>query len=271
MRGGVLVAVVIAGVGGAALGQGQGDGLGQGLGQEDAGPELMLAVAAQEDAVDRTEKMLEEKISERKAQLATRVRALYKLARGGEVALWLDAGERRDRVAWESAARRVLSRDIDELRQFQAELDAAHAARVALQQARQQAARVRRPERRSLRRPVPGSIVERFGIATDAASGAKLSRRGIALRTRVGREVLAVAGGVVAWVGPVRGLHHAVIVDHDGFTSVLAGLDAPTVTAGRRIDAGQPIGAAAGLRIHLEVRLPVGPGGLPIDPEPLLR
>ncbi len=267
MRGGVLVAVVIAGVGGAALGQGQGNGNGNG----DGDPEALSAVAAQETAVDRTEKMLEEKISERKTQLATRVRALYKLARGGEVALWLDAGERRDRVAWESAARRVLSRDLDELRQFQAELDAARSARVALHQARQQAARVRRPERRSLRRPVPGSIVERFGIAADAASGARLSRRGIALRTRVGREVLSIADGVVAWVGPVRGLHRAVIVDHEGFTSVLAGLDAPTVAAGQRVAAGQPIGAAAGLRIHLEVRLPVGPGGLPIDPEPLLR
>jgi hypothetical protein len=51
---------------------------------------------------------------------------------------------------------------------------------------------------------------------------------------------------------------------------VLGKLGPPTVATGAQVEVGARLGAAARTRVYLEVRVPVGPGGRPIDPEPLL-
>jgi septal ring factor EnvC (AmiA/AmiB activator) len=234
-------------------------------------PDVAAALDARSEAVARTEVLLVDKITDRRAQIRGRVRALYRLARSGEAGLWLDPEERRARVEWEAATRRVLARDLQELKQFEAELASARTARTRLDADRRAAAAIRRPEPRSLTRPVAGEVVRSFGVWKDDDSGARLSRRGIELRSREGRDVLAVADGTVAYAGPVRGLDRAVIVDHGNHRSVVARLASTGVAVGQKVTAGQALGTAAGRRIYLEIRLAVGVDGLPIDPQPLLR
>ncbi|HTM20902.1 MAG TPA: peptidoglycan DD-metalloendopeptidase family protein [Kofleriaceae bacterium] len=233
-------------------------------------PEVAASFDIRLDAVARTESMLVDKITDRTAQVRLRVRALYELARAGQAGLWLDPTERRARLDWQVATRRVLDRDLKELEQFRAELASTRAARARLEADRRAATGVHRPAPRSLRRPLAGEPVRGFGPFTDDDSGARLSRRGIELHSRAGDEVGAVAGGTVAWAGPLRGLDHAVIVDHGGFLSVVARLSSAEVAAGQRVTAGQVLGRAAAGRVYLEIRLPVGPEGLPSDPAPLL-
>ena len=60
------------------------------------------------------------------------------------------------------------------------------------------------------------------------------------------------------------------VAHDDGSHAVIGRLGAVAVTRGDRVHGGQPVGAAAGDRVYLEVRLPIGAGGLPVDPAPLL-
>ena len=84
--------------------------------------------------------------------------------------------------------------------------------------------------------------------------------------------MVAPADGVVRYAGPIRGLESGVVIDHGGVISVIAKL-APAALVRR--NQGHPRRpdrpARARRRVYLEVRLPIGPGGTPIDPEPLLR
>jgi hypothetical protein len=68
----------------------------------------------------------------------------------------------------------------------------------------------------------------------------------------------------------MRGLDRGVIIDHGTFVTVVAKLADIAPPAGAPIGAGDRIGRAARHRVYLEVRVKLGPGGLPIDPEPLL-
>ena len=101
-------------------------------------------------------------------------------------------------------------------------------------------------------------------------SKATLSRRGLDFETERSAPAWAPADGVVRYAGPIRGLDHGVILDHGGYLTVVAKLAALSIPVGTRVARGDRVGHAARHRVYLEVRAKVTPGGLPIDPEPLL-
>jgi murein DD-endopeptidase MepM/ murein hydrolase activator NlpD len=236
--------------------------------------EVIAAFDAQLAAIAESDEFLAQSYQERATELQRRVRAAYKLMRSGWAPLWVDP-ERRAAVAQRRAlVQRALSRTGRELALLRAEITAAARARTYLEEAREAAAAAvtaPAPAPGSLHRPVaPGTVVQRFGPYVHA-TGARLAQRGIELDSAAGAPVHAVAPGVVRWAGPVRGLGQAVIVAHDGFLSVIGRLADVTTQRGAQVARGDQLGLALGERVHLQVRLDVGGGGHPVDPEPLLE
>src|SRR5262249_46288677 len=119
----------------------------------------------------------------------------------------------------------------------------------------------------TLDRPVAGPIARRFGPFVHDRSHATLSRRGVDFETDDHAPVRPVADGTVTYAGPIRGLDEGVVIDHGGWLSVIAKLDPPEVHTGDRVVRGETIGRAAADRVYLEVRVAIGPGGVPVDPE----
>ena len=167
-----------------------------------------------------------------------------------------------------AAARLLLERDGGEaalLAQEAAQLGAAH-DRIAGEAA--QLPQIALPG--ELLRPAPGKIVRHFGTLVHERSKATLSRRGIDLEVDDHCPVTAPAAGTVRYAGPIRGLDHGVILDHGAYLTVIAKLGEVALPIGAPIAAGDRLGRAARHRVYVEVRVKLGPGGLPIDPEPLL-
>ncbi len=237
---------------------------------ESTDPEIVAAIDARLAVVGKTAGLLDDKYTSRARETQSRVRSLYKVARAGFAPLWVDADERGATLRRRAAARRILRRDLRELALLHDEIAVASAARQRLEGERGQTD-ARRPPPGSLARPVAGRLVAGFGTYRHRASRARLSRRGIELRTRPGTAVVAVADGVVRYAGPVRGLDIAVVVEHDGFLSVIGRLTEPVVAAGERVVRGQRLASAQRRRVHVEVRLAVGDSGYPIDPQPLFE
>ncbi|HKA90268.1 MAG TPA: peptidoglycan DD-metalloendopeptidase family protein [Haliangiales bacterium] len=223
---------------------------------------LCLATGSELEAARRTRALLADKLAAREHDLRARVVALYKLETFGELPAWVDDDARRRLLERRGAARRLILRDLEERKALRADLAAAEAdeARLAAE-----AERAPAPPPASLRRPVPGRVVVAFGTAVDA-EGARLPHRGVELAAVPGSVVGAVAAGRVLYAGPVRGLGETVVVDHGGgLTSVTGGLARARVARGDAVAPGALLGAAAGDRIHVEIRA----GTRPLDPSPL--
>ena len=226
-------------------------------------------IAAELAALDKTRGLVADKLEEREGDLRGRVRALYKLTRGGMAPLWVDERARAELVQRRAAARRLILRDLEEHRKLRDELEAvddgvtkltAEARLLAL-------ATAPVPPRRSLARPVPGRLLERFGPYRDRASRVKLLRRGIELRAHAGDVVVAPAAGKVVYAGELRGLGTTVILDHGaGLVSVIGRLSAAHVATGTWVEKERPLGDPDGDRIYVELRR----AGRPVDPEPFL-
>ena len=119
--------------------------------------------------------------------------------------------------------------------------------------------------------PAKGTIARRFGTLLHEKSKATLARRGIDIEVDSHAAVGALAAGTVRYAGPIRGLDNGIIVDHGSYLTVVGKLGELAVPAGAIVAAGDRLGSAARYRVYVEVRVKVRPGGLPIDPEPLLR
>src|SRR5439155_23796372 len=115
-----------------------------------------------------------------------------------------------------------------------------------------------------------GKIARRFGEYTHAPSKAILSRRGIDIEVDDHAPVVAPADGIVEFAGPIRGLDSGIVIDHDGYYTVLAKLADPAIPVGTQVHRGDRLGRAARRRVYFEVRVALGPGGVPIDPEAVL-
>ncbi|MGN6109700.1 MAG: murein hydrolase activator EnvC family protein, partial [Kofleriaceae bacterium] len=120
-----------------------------------------------------------------------------------------------------------------------------------------------------LARVVRGPIARRFGTIEHERSSTTLARRGIDLEVDARAPVSAPADGTVRYAGPIRGLESGVILDHGGYLTVIAKLGELAVPVGAPVARGDRLGRAARHRVYIEVRVAIGPGGLPIDPEPL--
>jgi septal ring factor EnvC (AmiA/AmiB activator) len=229
---------------------------------------LARQVADELAAIDRTLSQVGAKLGEADAARGRRIAAASRLLRAP---LGRPAGDPAARMATarrRAAARLLLERDVAERRLL---TDEAAQLRRAADERRATAARIPEIELPAeLGRPADGTIVRRYGTVVHERSKATLSRRGIDLDVEPQADAVAPAGGVVRYAGPIRGLDSGVIVDHGNFLTVIAKLGSVAVPIGAPVHRGDRLGRAARQRVYLEVRVKLGPGGLPIDPEPLL-
>lgn len=244
-----------------------------------ADPESTTEAPSQLAAAERTHAAVSAREAEIRAHLADRLRALHKRHRATARRLWVDPSSRRAWLRARAAAARVVRRDVAELAILREELTAAEDAR---ERARAEAAAASAtplapavPARRSLARPIArGRVTVAFGAARDGRDAPTLASRGVDLACAPGDPVLAAADGVVRWSGPLAGAGAAVIdhvVEGVRFTSLLAGLDPGALPVpGAHLGRAEPFARAAGTRVHLEVRVPVGAVAEPVDPAPLL-
>ena len=109
--------------------------------------------------------------------------------------------------------------------------------------------------------PVDGRTVAGFGTINQAGTKSE----GIALVPRASAQIVAPAGGRVAFAGAYRGYGRIVIVEHaGGWTSLVTGLVRVDVEVGDNLVGGSPLGIAAPDRplVTLELRR----NGEPVNP-----
>lgn len=113
--------------------------------------------------------------------------------------------------------------------------------------------------------PAVGPIIHRFGQAVTGGGRAN----GLTLHTASGAKVEAPDGGLVQYVGPVKGWGVILILRlTGGYHLVLAGLDRASVEVGQTVEAGSPVGwmtdqGSEPKELYLEVR----GRGVPVNPE----
>lgn len=229
--------------------------------------QLTDQLAAEMQTIAKTLDIVDGKLSAADAQRLRRIRAAYRILRAP---LKTDASD-SDRMASarrRAAARLLLERDSAERTLLASESAQLTAARATKVEAGTKIPTLVLPEQ--IGRPAKGAIARRFGTYAHDRSRATLSRRGIDFETEHNAPVSAPADGFVRYAGPIRGLDHGVILDHGDYMTVVAKLAEVTIPVGTRVARGDRLGRAARARVYLEVRAKVAPGGLPIDPEPLL-
>lgn len=223
---------------------------------------LARQLADEAQATDRARAAVAGKLAAADVTRNQRLRAAYRL-------LHVAPGEDAMGVARRRAAARLLiARDGGERALLVEEAGRLRAAHDRIARETTQLPSITFPS--ALARPVPGKLARPFGTLEHERSQATLSRRGIDLEVGDRRAVTAPAAGTVRYAGPIRGLDHGVIIDHGAYLTVLAKLGEVALPVGAPIAAGDRVGHAARHRVYFEVRVKLGPGGLPIDPEPLL-
>ena len=231
-----------------------------------------LARAERElDAAQRTRDSVARRLEAREAELAHRVRVLYKLTRAGHAPLWTDERARTDLTRRRAAARRLILRDLEER----------HLLRDELERAETQAARLERDvvalaaatppalPARALLPPVGGRRTGDYGASLDPATRVRVVSRGVSWRTIEGAVVSAPLAGTVVFTGPLRGLGRSVLLDGGGgITVLISGVSTldPQVTPGARLAAGARLGVASAGQVGLELRR----DGRTTDPTPFL-
>jgi septal ring factor EnvC (AmiA/AmiB activator) len=237
-------------------------------------PSTLAATAAASDilasqlaSARRANQQVETLLGERTAAWRRRLRVAYMLLRGAGAPLTVAPERRMAAARSRSTARLLLARDRAEITLLTKEVALLTAAIERI--ARDSAAPLP-PLPASLTMPTLGEVVRRFGTLVHERSGAILARRGIDLEVALDAVVVAPAEGVIRYSGPIRGLDHGVIIDHGGFSTVIAKLAPVAFARDLRVARGARIGHPRRHRVYLEVRLNLGPGGIPVDPEPLL-
>ena len=224
------------------------------------------ALASQLDAetgsVARAIDAVDDKLAVAERIRAARLRAAVRALRAAPGDDAMTVARRR------AAARLLLARDAGERTLLVDELAQLRAARDRIAGEIAQLAAVVIPHDLAL--PARGTIVRHAGLLAHERSKATLSRRGLDLEVEDHSPVVAPAAGTVRYAGPIRGLDQGVILDHGGYLTVIAKLAELALPVGAPIAAGDRLGRAARHRVYFEVRVKLGPGGLPIDPEPLL-
>ncbi len=112
--------------------------------------------------------------------------------------------------------------------------------------------------------PFKGKLSEKFGYHVDPVTNLKSFSPGITIAGKGGRKVTAVAAGVVAFVGDLRGYGNFVIVNHDGeHFSTYAGLGETFVSKGSLVDSNARLAVATE---EGQVRFELRKGREPLDP-----
>jgi septal ring factor EnvC (AmiA/AmiB activator) len=232
-------------------------------------PKVTLAqqLTAELDTLARTVTTVEGKLHDADDVRRARARAAYRILRA-PLGSDASATDRMSHARRRAAARLLRESDKAERDLLADELAQLHAADVTLHAASEQLPTVTLPT--SLLIPAQGTVVRTFGTIVHDRSKTTLARRGIDLEVAPAAQVVAPADGVVRYSGVLRGLDHGVILDHGGSFTVIGKLADVAIPAGTKVTRGDRIGHAARQRVYLELRAKIGPGGLPVDPEPLL-
>lgn len=233
-------------------------------------PKTALAdqIAAELETLSKTTAIVDDKLADADAQRLRRVRAAYRILHG-TLDRTSTAADRMASARRRAAARLLLERDRNERTLLADEAAQLRTAEATTRRASAKVDSLSLPT--EILRPVKGEIARAFGPYKHERSRARLTRRGLDFEVEYGAAVVAPAGGVVRYAGPIRGLDDGIILDHGDYYTVLAKLADLAIPVGTKVVRGDRIGRAMHHRVHLEVRAKVGPGGLPIDPAPLLR
>ncbi|CAN5610242.1 hypothetical protein BH11MYX1_BH11MYX1_33890 [soil metagenome] len=225
-------------------------------------------LAAETETLARTTAIVEAKLA---AADQVRVHRLHAAIRTlhARLAVGATADERMAAARRRAAARLLLERDRHERALLADETAHLAAAQQVTAAATTRAATVALPD--ALVAHAKGTIARHFGAYVHERSKATLSRRGVDLEVEDHAPAIAPADGVVRYAGVIRGLDHGVILDHGDYLTVVAKLGELTLPVGAHVAKGDRLGRAAHHRVYLEVRAKIGPGGLPIDPEPLFK
>ena len=221
---------------------------------------LEQQLADESATLDRTVATITEKLAAADAERTKRLAAAYRALRGPTDEPMVLARRR-------AAVRMIVARDLVER-----ELLADELAQLTGAKSRLDTDATRVPEivlPKDLARPAKGTTARGFGLFVHERSKATLSRRGIDIEVESKAQVVATADGVVRYAGPIRGLDNGIVIDHGSFYTVIAKLGEISVPVGVQVSRGDHVARAARHRVYVEVRVKVGPSGLPIDPEPL--
>ncbi|MGE0870460.1 MAG: murein hydrolase activator EnvC [Kofleriaceae bacterium] len=230
--------------------------------------QLEAQLADESAAISQALSMVSEKLSAAELVRTNRLRAAYRLLRA-PLRAGASAADRMAAARRRAGARLLVERDANERALLVEEADQLRAASLRTRGDAKDVATIALPEH--LLAPVTGKLVRRFGTLVHERSRATLSRRGLDFEVELRREVVAPADGTVRYAGPIRGMDRGVIIDHGDYYTVIAKLGELAVPIGAPVHQGDRIGRAERRRIYVEVRVKIGPGGLPIDPEPLFR
>lgn len=229
------------------------------------------SVQAELVAVFKTQGLLATKLATREAEMKKRVRAIYKLSRASFPRLWVEPEERRKVSQWLGAARKIAMRDQYELRLLHEEVDVANTAEARLKSVKDQRLEMV-IERKSLRSPLKKTqLLEAYGDYKGPTRRVRLRRRGVELKASEGEEVFAPAAGRILYTGPISGLGQAIVLEHEGFSSIIGHVTPGPWQIGDAVAAEAVIARAAASRLYLELRMTIGSVGQTIDPMPLLR
>jgi murein DD-endopeptidase MepM/ murein hydrolase activator NlpD len=218
----------------------------------------------QASVVDKTIITVDDKLKGADEVRLARVRAAYRLLHDTSRDPVIVARRR-------AAARWLLERDRQERELLADETAKLRVAGTTLRAAIAKLPTLTLPAPASLARPVKGTIARKFGMLVHDASKAKLTRRGLDFEVEDKAVVIVPADGVVKYAGPIRGLDSGVIIDHGDYLTVTAKLGDAALPIGTKLVKGDRLGHAARHRVYFEVRVKAGPGGLPVDPEPLIE
>ncbi len=124
-------------------------------------------------------------------------------------------------------------------------------------------------------RPVKaGWMSSYFGRRTDPFTGKTANHRGVDFAGKEGADVIAVADGVVTWVGPRSGYGQMVEINHgNGYSTRYAHNSTNLVAVGDEVKKGQTVsligetGRATGPNLHFEVLY----NGNRVDPVKFIR
>jgi septal ring factor EnvC (AmiA/AmiB activator) len=233
--------------------------------------DLMTAqLAGEAESIAKATAIVADKLHAADAVRLGRLRAAYRVL---QAPLPDDAsdGDRMIAARRHAIARLLARRDAHERGLLADELAHLTAASTRVAGETQRAPAIALPD--SIGWPVvhgPVAVARRFGAFEHERSHAQLSRRGLDLDVDDHATVVASADGTVRYAGPIRGLDDGIIIDHGSFYTVVGKLAEPSLPIGATVHAGDRIGRAARHRVYFEVRVKLGPGGIPIDPEAVL-
>jgi septal ring factor EnvC (AmiA/AmiB activator) len=230
--------------------------------------QLAAQLAEEQKTIDKTIVTVGDKLADADRVRLERLRAAYRLLRA-PLRSTATAAERMAAARRRAAARLLVDRDAAERGLLTEESTHLMSAAARTTADVQKLPTITLPA--ELASPVVGTVARKFGTLEHERSKAILSRRGIDLEVESRANVTSPADGVVRYAGPIRGLDDGLILDHGDFYTVIAKLADLGVPVGARVHRGDRIGHAARYRVYLEVRVKLGPGGLPIDPEPLFE